>query len=636
MNLPHAFTRLVRRVLLTLCGLFAFLALLGSQARPVSAASPSFIRLINASRDVGTVDVFVDGARFLGNARFASVTDYLQLPSGPHRVELALVGKGVGAAVIVQTLSVQAGAAYTVAAIGTKSTGFSLEVFVDDNLMASGMAKVRFYDLSPQSGSLSVTAGANTFIGPVFYRQASTYRRLAAGLYTFTVISSQPSFTLVDQVTLKTNTVTSLFLVGVLHGTPPLQVVQAQVKGLPSLSGTGSDPNTLPLNASQFIPLAALPLGVLALAGISAGWLTRFWPFSRPKGSGRTLRLVGSLLAAIVALALSMGGLSLASVTIHPAPAPSTHLLIPVIGVNAPIESVGVRANGTMETPRQSPWTDVGLYNAGPRPGERGSAVIAGHLDRPGGNPAVFWRLRELHVGDEVQVVDTQGKTLHFHVTRIASYPPQQAPVQDIFGNTAGSFLNLTTCAGDWIPTQRQTTLRLVVFTSFVGQTSANTSTGTSSAPPSLLPSGSNSASSSASPSPGSNSTSPSASSSPTPNPTSPSPTPIPTTPTVTITLPSVSPSSLSYTLTSLSGSATQLLNLSSGSQAESWAVQTGGLSWLSLDVTSGTLSAGQTQVLHVTVNPTALLPGTYTASITINLSSGGPLTVPVTLTVLS
>src|SRR6266568_2797536 len=68
----------------------------------------------------------------------------------------------------------------------------------------------------------------------------------------------------------------------------------------------------------------------------------------------------------------------------------------------------------------------------------------------------------------------------------------------------------------------------------------------------------------------------------------------------------------LPKSLHSLSGSATQLLNLSSGSQAESWTAQTGGLSWLSLDVTSGTLSAGQTQVLHVTVNPTALLPGTY------------------------
>jgi len=473
MKLSHALTRLARRVFLASCALFAFLALLGTQAYPVSAASPSFIRLVNASPDVGTVDVFVDGAKFLGNAQFATVTDYLQLPAGQHRVELALVGKGVGAAVIVQTLSVQAGTAYTVAAIGTKSTGFSLQIFVDDNLMA--MAKVRVYDLSPQSGSLSVTAGANTVIGPVFYRRASDYRRLAAGLYTVTVSSSQLPSILVDQVMLKTNTVTSLFLVGVLHGTPPLQVVQVQVKGLPSLSGTGSDPNMLPLNASQFSPLAALPLGVLALAGIGAGWLTRLWSFTRQKGRARPARLFWSVLAALLALALSLGGLSLTSVTTHPAPAASVRLLIPAIGVNAPIESVGVRPNGTMETPRQQPWTDVGLYNAGPRPGAQGSAVIAGHLDRPGGNPAVFWRLRDLHAGDEVQVVDAQGKILRFHVTRIEAYPPQNAPVQDVFGNMAGRFLNLMTCAGDWIPTEHQTALRLVVYTSLAGPTPAST-----------------------------------------------------------------------------------------------------------------------------------------------------------------
>src|SRR5258706_427691 len=233
---------------------------------------------MNASPDVGTVDVFVDGAKFLGSARFARVTDYLQLPSGPHKVELALIGKGAGAAVIVQNLSVQPGAAYTVAAIGTKSTGFSLQVFVDDNRMVSGMATVRVYDLSPQSGALSVAAGANTLIGPVSYRQASNYQNLAAGLYTFTFSSSQPSYTLVDQVALKTDTVTSLFLMGVLNGTPPLQVVHVQVKGLPRLlAGTGSDPNPLPVNASEFAPLTAFLLGVLALAGITFGWFTRFW-----------------------------------------------------------------------------------------------------------------------------------------------------------------------------------------------------------------------------------------------------------------------------------------------------------------------------------------------------------------------
>ncbi len=113
------YARLVRRVFLTF-GLLALLLLLGIQVLPASASaeSPSFVRLANASPDVGTVDIFVDGKKFLSNAQYGSVTDYLQLPAGHHRVQVALIGKGIGASVIAQTLSVQAGTAYTVVASG--------------------------------------------------------------------------------------------------------------------------------------------------------------------------------------------------------------------------------------------------------------------------------------------------------------------------------------------------------------------------------------------------------------------------------------------------------------------------------------------------------------------------------------
>jgi sortase (surface protein transpeptidase) len=141
-------------------------------------------------------------------------------------------------------------------------------------------------------------------------------------------------------------------------------------------------------------------------------------------------------------------------------------LSIPAIGVNAPIERVGITSTGDLAIPAQKPWEDAGWYASGPLPGELGSAVIDGHLDRPGGYPAVFWRLRDLHVGNEVVVVDTQGETQHFRVTAIAYYAPQSAPIQEIFANQSGKYLNLITCAGDWIPSQHQTTLRLVVYTS--------------------------------------------------------------------------------------------------------------------------------------------------------------------------
>jgi hypothetical protein len=49
----------------------------------------------------------------------------------------------------------------------------------------------------------------------------------------------------------------------------------------------------------------------------------------------------------------------------------------------------------------------------------------------------------------------------------------------------------------------------------------------------------------------------------------------------------------------------------------------------------SGTLNPGQTQLINVTVNPTTLVPGTYADKITINLTSGRALTVPVTLIVV-
>lgn len=142
------------------------------------------------------------------------------------------------------------------------------------------------------------------------------------------------------------------------------------------------------------------------------------------------------------------------------------HLAIPAIGVNAPIEQVSILSSGDLATPTQNPWDGVGWYDVGPSPGQRGSAVIDGHLDRPGGYPAIFWRLRDMHTGDEVLVSDSDGKTLHFRVTRVTYYAPQDAPLQDIFGNRSGNYLNLVTCAGDWIPSQHQTTLRLVVYTS--------------------------------------------------------------------------------------------------------------------------------------------------------------------------
>src|SRR5579884_3297387 len=131
------------------------------------AESPSFVRIIHASPFVGTADVFVDGSKLLSSFAFGSVTGYASIPPGPHKVQIALVGKGINAAALNQTLTVSPGTAYTVAAIGATASSLSLEVFVDNNLGSPGMAKLRAYQLSPNVGSISVAAGSNTLVSGI-------------------------------------------------------------------------------------------------------------------------------------------------------------------------------------------------------------------------------------------------------------------------------------------------------------------------------------------------------------------------------------------------------------------------------------------------------------------------------------
>lgn len=268
-----SFLRLARGIS-RISGVFALLAVFCLQANPVSAESPSFVRIIHAAPGIGTADVFVDGTVLLSSFQFASVTGYATIPPGPHKVQIALVGKGSGASVITQTLSVSPGAAFTVAALGTQASGFSLQVFVDNNQLATGQAKVRFYHLSPGIGSVNVSNGGNTVVSGLAYPQASNYLTMQAGAYTFDVSASQSNVTLPVSTTLQANMITSVFAVGMANGTPPVQIVTAQTTGLPGSPNTGSDPHPSAVPGSPSSPVLWL-FGAVALLVFGSGAFTR-------------------------------------------------------------------------------------------------------------------------------------------------------------------------------------------------------------------------------------------------------------------------------------------------------------------------------------------------------------------------
>jgi LPXTG-site transpeptidase (sortase) family protein len=149
-------------------------------------------------------------------------------------------------------------------------------------------------------------------------------------------------------------------------------------------------------------------------------------------------------------------------------PGKLVRLIIPAIGVDANIQSVGLFWSGNGEMGIPTNFTDVAWYNGGPRPGMPGSAVIDGHLDGKNVKEAVFYDLGNLKPGNLVEVADASGTTLQFQVVAIKDYA-YNATTTDIFSSDASKArLNLITCAGDWIPSQKLYNQRIVVFTELV------------------------------------------------------------------------------------------------------------------------------------------------------------------------
>ncbi len=132
------------------------------------------------------------------------------------------------------------------------------------------------------------------------------------------------------------------------------------------------------------------------------------------------------------------------------------------LGINAPIESVGI-LDGAMAVPTFG--HNVGWYSLGTRPGDIGSAVLAGHVNWMNGEDAVFTNLKDVQIGNLVSVTNNYGEIDHFVVTEIKNFPIY-ADTTEIFSASDGiRRLNLITCIGawnDWLSTHSE---RLVVFT---------------------------------------------------------------------------------------------------------------------------------------------------------------------------
>jgi sortase (surface protein transpeptidase) len=134
---------------------------------------------------------------------------------------------------------------------------------------------------------------------------------------------------------------------------------------------------------------------------------------------------------------------------------------IPAIKVNAPVGPLEIEENNVLPAPETAEGT--GWWRAGPEPGERGPAVIVGHVDSYTG-PAVFYRLHELVAGQEIFVDRADGTTATFVASRVERHHKHAFPTEAVYGVTPNPQLRLITCGGDFDRQDRSYLDNIIVY----------------------------------------------------------------------------------------------------------------------------------------------------------------------------
>ncbi len=164
-----------------------------------------------------------------------------------------------------------------------------------------------------------------------------------------------------------------------------------------------------------------------------------------------------------------------ASVSVSPTEKPKEvpglpqRVIIPKLQIDTAVEQVGLDNEGKMDVPENA--DNVGWYKLGYKPGEKGSAVMAGHNDKVTGAPAVFYKLSLLQIGDKIEVIDDKGKKYLFQVSQTQAFPYSDYPLQKVFGPNDNNMLNLITCNGVWDASTKNYSNRLTVFAKLVSST---------------------------------------------------------------------------------------------------------------------------------------------------------------------
>jgi len=190
----------------------------------------------------------------------------------------------------------------------------------------------------------------------------------------------------------------------------------------------------------------AAVLSVTALAACAGAWMVHDGLRTSAPPQPSTWDAVPATAAAAPSGSAAPSGAP--KVAAMPSSAP-VRIVIPSIGVNAPVTGERLGPGRRLSVPSDTNRNLAGWFQDGPAPGSAGNAIMLGHVDTFSG-PAVFYNLGALHKGQAINVTRSDHSTAVFSIDAIAVYPKDDFPSQKVYGPTTRPELRLITCGGGY------------------------------------------------------------------------------------------------------------------------------------------------------------------------------------------
>ena len=128
-------------------------------------------------------------------------------------------------------------------------------------------------------------------------------------------------------------------------------------------------------------------------------------------------------------------------------------LQIPRFKVDSMVESIGLKPNNELETPRDPLKT--GWYNIYDKPGFHGNSVFSAHVDYYPNIIGPFNKLAKLDKDDEIVVIMENGLAYRYKVIRKQRYDVKTMPMGDLIWPKEKpdgiEWITLITCGGEFV-----------------------------------------------------------------------------------------------------------------------------------------------------------------------------------------